>query len=122
VKNFLLKLLVFSLCIAAGNVVFQLYAPERFAVKHLWAVFAFFVGITFLFHSVITKAAQGSPQAFVRKYMGITAFRLFFFIIIIVVYRLAFGKEQAIPFAIAFLAHYFLFTIFEVAVLLRQLK
>lgn len=121
-RLFLIKLSLFSLLVGVCNFFFENHAGEQYRVKHLWQVFTFFVLTTAVFHTVITKASAGNPQSFIRKYMGITALRLFFFIGIILAYRFAFGKEQAIPFALAFIVHYFLYTIFEVSVLLKQLK
>lgn len=121
-KLFLIKLSLFSLVIGGCNFWFEHYAGAPYAVKHLWTVFAFFVFTTALFHLIITKAAEGNAQRFIRKYMGITAFKLFLLITIVLAYLMVFGKRETIPFAIAFMAHYFLYTIFEVVVLLKGLK
>ena len=121
-KSFLFALIGFSLVIATGNFLFEHFYAAEHPIKHLWALFFFFVFITAVFHSYIIAASKSEPHSFTRKYMVITALRLFLFIAIILIYRLVFGKEQGILFAIAFLAHYLLFTIFEVFILLRLLK
>jgi len=53
--------------------------------------------------------------------MGSTALRMMLCVTTVLVYRFI-DKPTVIPFAIGFLAHYFLFTIFEVSVLLKHLK
>ena len=121
-KSFLLKLFLFSLLISAADYCWQKFIGERFQVKHLWYILIFFVAATSLFHFLTLKAAAGAPKNFVRYYMGATGLRLLIYVVVIFIYRLSEGKEAAIPFAIAFMAHYFLFTVFEVAMLLKQLN
>jgi hypothetical protein len=82
---------------------------------------AFFSIITAVFHYFSINASKGKPQAFIRYYMGATALRLFLYAIIIVVYRFQ-DKPTLVPFAIGFMGHYFLYTLFEVPILLDELK
>ena len=121
-KSFLLKLFLFSLLMAGADYCWQHFMGEQFPVKHPWYILIFFIAATLLFHFLTLKAASGAPKNFVRYYMSATGLRLLIYVAVIFIYRLSEGKEAAIPFAIAFMAHYFLFTVFEVAVLLKQLK
>ena len=121
-KSFLLKLFLFSLLISAADYCWQLFMSEQFPVRHLWYILIFFIAATIAFHFLTLKAASGAPKNFVRYYMGATGLRLLIYVAVIFIYRLSEGKEAAIPFAIAFMAHYFLFTVFEVAMLLKQLN
>ena len=121
-KSFLLKLFLFSMLIAAADYCWQHFMGEQFPVRHLWYILIFFIAATLVFHFLTLKAAAGAPKNFVRYYMGATGLRLLIYVVVIFVYRLSEGKEAAIPFAIAFMAHYFFFTVFEVVMLLKQLK
>ena len=90
-------------------------------VPHMWIMLAFFVLATAIFHFIIVKSSEGKPQGFVRTYMGITALKLLIYLAIILAFCLS-HKPVAFQFAFGFLAHYFVFAIFEVALLLGQLK
>jgi len=97
------------------------FMPADDSVPRIWLILGFFIGITIIFHILITNAAKGKPQNFIRFYMGSTALRMAICLIVIVVYRFA-DKPTVIPFALGFMAHYMFFTIFEVTSLLRLLK
>ena len=96
------------------------FVPDN-RVPHPAAIIILFFVITALFHFVITKNKDARPQVIVRYYMSGTVLRLFLYIIILLLYRFI-DKPTLIPFAIAFVLHYFLFTAFEVAALVKQFR
>jgi hypothetical protein len=95
--------------------------PLEKHIPHVWMILGFFSITTAIFHFFAMQATKGKPQSFIRYYMGSTALRFFMYIMIIVAYRF-YDKPALIPFAIGFMGHYFLFTVFEVPVLLGELK
>lgn len=120
-KNFLLKFLLFTALVFAIDFCWIYFMPADKHVPHIWIMLAFFVLITALFHFLSLNASKGKPQAFIRFYMGSTGLRLFLYMMVIITYRF-YDKPTLIPFALGFMAHYFLFTIFEVPILLKELK
>ena len=120
-KNFLLKLLLFSLVAAILDLCWMHFAPVEKHIPFVWPMLGFFTVLTIAFHNLSVNASKGKPQAFIRFYMGSTGLRLFLYMMIIIAYRF-YDKPTLIPFAIGFMAHYFLFTAFEVPVLLKELK
>ncbi len=94
--------------------------PEYF-VQNAWIIPLFFTTITLVFHLLTMRSAKGDPQRFIRFYMGSTAIRMLLCIVVIVIYRFA-DKEGVLPFALAFMAQYIFFTIFEVSLLLKELR
>ena len=120
-KRFLIKLFAFTVLIAAINFCWIRLAPLENHIPHIWFMLAFFASATAVFHYFSLRASKGKPQAFIRYYMGSTALRLFFYVMIIMAYRF-YDKSTLIPFALGFMVHYFLFTVFEVPVLLKELK
>ncbi|MBI4931102.1 MAG: hypothetical protein HY841_10090 [Bacteroidetes bacterium] len=120
-KNFLAKLLVFSITIAIIDFCWIRFMPIEKHIPHVWMMFAFFIAVTIAFHFLSLNASKGKPQGFIRFYMGSTALRFFLYIMVILAYRF-YDKPTLIPFAIGFMAHYFFFTVFEVPVLLKELK
>ncbi|MEK6614529.1 MAG: hypothetical protein AABZ32_00225 [Bacteroidota bacterium] len=120
-KNFLAKLFVFSIAIAIINFFWIRFMPIEKHIPHAWLMIVFFGMMTSLFHFLSISATKGKPQGFIRFYMGSIVLRLFLYIMIIVAYRF-YDKPTLIPFAIGFMGHYFFFTIFEVPMLLKELK
>jgi hypothetical protein len=119
-KIFLVRLIVFSSLIGVLDICWNRFVPVN-QIPHLWSIILIFFSITALFHYVITKNKDARPQVIVRYYMSGTVLRLFLYIIILLLYRFI-DKPTLIPFAIAFVLHYFLFTAFEVMALMKQFK
>ena len=120
-KQFLIKLIIFSLLISIIDLCWISFLGDIYPVPNLWYIFVFFVVTTAVFHLITINASKGKPQGFIRAYMGITLIKMALCVGVIITYRFI-DKPTVIPFALAFLAHYFLFTIFEVTALLKQLK
>jgi len=120
-KNFFIKLFVYSIVIALIDFCWIYFMPIEKHIPHVWLMLGFFIATTALFHFFSLQQSKGKPQGFIRFYMGSTALRFFLYIMIIVAYRF-YEKPTLIPFAIGFMGHYFLFTVFEVPVLLKELK
>lgn len=120
-KSFITKLSIYSLFIALADYSWNNFMPVSNLIPNIWFIFSFFIILTIAFHFFIMKAAMGRPQSFVTFYMGSTALRMMLCLIVIVAYRFI-DKPNIIPFAIAFILHYFLFTIFEVTTLLRHFR
>ena len=120
-RSFAIKLIVFSFIIAAIDYCWNKFMDSNMFIPHVWFIFSFFFLITMIFHLLTMMSAKKKPQNFIRFYMGSTALRMMLCLIVIVAYRFV-NKPTLIPFALAFIAHYFLFTIFEVTMLLRHLR
>ncbi len=120
-KNFFLRLIVYSILIASLDFCWIRFMPIENHIPHVWMMFLFFALTTAFYHVLSINASKGKPQGFIRYYMSSTALRLFLYIMVIVAYRF-YDKPTLIPFAIGFMAHYLLFTVFEVPVLLKELK
>ena len=120
-KSFLVKLLFFTILIAAIDFCWIRFMPVEKHIPHVWMMAGFFAISTALFHFLSIRASKGRPQGFIRYYMGSTALRLFVYIMIIMIYRF-YDKNSLVPFAVGFMGHYFLFAFFEVPALLRELR
>lgn len=120
-KNFLIKLFLFSGIIATLDLCWHFFSPAENRIPFVWPMLLFFMAASALFHALSIQASKGRPQAFIRFYMGSTGIRLFAYLLVILAYRF-YDKPTLVPFAIGFMAHYFLFTAFEVPVLLKELR
>jgi hypothetical protein len=95
--------------------------PVEKHVPHTWLILVFFASITATFHFLSVKASKARPAVIIRFFMSTTAIRLFLYMLLILAYRF-YDKTSFIPFTVGFMMHYFLFTVFEVPVLLSELK
>jgi len=116
--SFFTKLGIFSAITFV--IIYFLQQSIYFKSSLYWLVWLFFIFSTVVIHVLLTKAQQ-SPQKFIRTFMGLTALKLFAYLLILVVYALL-RKQSAMPFIFCFLLMYFLYTPFEVIMLFKQLK
>ena len=119
-KSFIVRLLIFAALISLADLGWNYSFPEN-PVPHWWFIVLFFTGVTAGFHSVMMRNRNERPQVIVRSYMTGTVLRLFLFIIVLVLYRVI-SRPTLVPFAIAFIIHYFAFTFFEVSHLMKQFR
>jgi hypothetical protein len=120
-KSFFLQLALFSIATSGLIFLWKSYAPLRFQTHLSWFIWLFFIITTSLVHVVLIKSAEGNPKKFVNYFMGITAAKLFAYLIIITFYTLL-RKEAALGFVLFFLLMYFFYSAFEVVTLLRHFK
>lgn len=117
--SFGVKLSIFS--VIAFAIIYFLQQTSYFNSSLYWLVWLFFICSTLFIHIILTKAAQQSGQQFIRTFMGLTAIKLFGYLIIIVVYAFL-RKQSALPFTLCFLLMYFLYSAFEVITLYKYLR
>lgn len=120
-KSFYSKLAIFSLFTLALLFVWKGYASARFQSDLLLALWVFFVLTTGFIHYILTTVSAKDPKRFVGYFMGITALKLFGYLIIIVIYALLM-KEAALGFTLWFLTLYLLYSGFEVVMLMKHFK
>lgn len=120
-KSFFVQLTLFSIFTLGILLLVQHYASIRFQTDLFWLIWLFFIATTSLIHLVLTKAAKQDPKKFVLYFMGITGFKLFGYLIIIIAYGLL-NRDNATGFIMCFLLSYFLYSGFEVVTLLKHLK
>ena len=120
-KKFIIRTLNFSLIIAAIAFVIFYFLIPQFYLQVFPFLLLFFVLTTIGIHLLLTKAGKKPIRQFSTFYLGSITAKLFVYFIFIIAYVLA-DKSNAIPFIIAFLSLYILFTFFETYSLLNSLK
>jgi hypothetical protein len=119
-QNFLLYLGIYtSVIIMAGFFLFQ-YFPEKQPV-HIYYLYLFFFVITALSHYLLLSSTSKRQQRFPAYFMGVTAFKLFTSMALIIVYALMYPPE-AKKFLVGFFILYVLYTAFEIIHLLKYLR
>jgi hypothetical protein len=120
-RSFLVRLLIFSAFTHLLIFAWVKLLPARFQTSSLVLVWGFFVLTTALIHYILSKAAERDPKKFVGYFMGITAVKLFGYLLVIIAYAMI-RKEGALGFILWFLVMYLFYTVFEVIMLMRHLK
>jgi len=120
-SRFLIKLLIFSVIVAGAIIAFKQLMPPKYNTSTAWFSFAYFVLLTAGLHYMLISKAKGDPKKFVQNYMLVTSLKLFSSLAVVVVGMLV-NRAGASSFAVTFLVLYFIYTIFEIVVLLRDLK
>lgn len=120
-KSFYLKLAIFSVFTLGILFLWKGYASARFQSDLLLALWVFFIVTTAGIHYLLTSVSEKEPKRFVGYFMGITAMKLFGYLIIVVIYALL-KKEAALGFTLWFLTLYLLYSGFEVVMLMKHFK
>lgn len=121
IRPFLLKLSLFSLFTLSLLCFWKQFSADRFQSEFMFSLWLFFVFSTALIHLILVKVAEKDPKRFVGYFMGITAIKLFGYLIIITIYALI-KREAALGFTLWFLVLYLLYSGFEVVMLLKHFK
>ena len=119
IKKFSFRIILFSAIIAGLTVLFQWLLPQ-YASPALPFIVLFFFIITLLTMFIVLREDKGKEEKkFVSSYMLSRVIKLLSCLIFLLVYVLV-KKEDAMRFAISFLAIYFLYSIFEVFLLKKE--
>lgn len=119
IKKFSFRIILFSAIIAGLTVLFQWLFPQ-YASPALPFIVLFFFIITLLTMFIVLRDDKGrEAKKFVSSYMLSRVIKLLSCLVFLLVYVLV-RKEDAMRFAIAFLAIYFLYSIFEVFLLKKE--
>jgi len=120
IKKFSFRILVFSVVVAGLTVLFQWLCPN-YASPALPFIVLFFCIITLFTIYIVLRDEKGKAQnRFVSNYLLSRIIKIFSCLIFLVAYMLL-NKSDAIRFAIAFLVIYFLYSIFEVVVMKKEM-
>ena len=119
IKKFSFRIILFSAIIAGLTVLFQWLFPQ-YASPALPFIVLFFFIITLLTMYIVLRVDKGrEAKKFVSSYMLSRVITLLSCLVFLLVYILV-KKDDAIRFAIAFLAIYFLYSIFEVFLMKKE--
>ncbi len=119
--KFLLIVLAITLACAAGQTVFNQQAPAKFIMKNGYVLLGIFAVSVSVIHLFLLRSAQGRPQAFVTKFLGVTVFKFMFYMLLLIVYLL-FTEENKMALILHFLFYYAVFTVLEVSMLYSEME
>ena len=121
IKKFSFRILVFSAVVAGLTVLFQWLCPN-YASPALPFIVLFFCIITLFTIYIVLRDEKGTAQQrFISNYYLSRIIKIFSCLIFLIAYMLL-NKPDALRFAIAFLVVYFMYSIFEVVVLKKEMS
>jgi hypothetical protein len=114
---------VVSLLLFAGLVFGMLYGaavwfPAALTAGYVLPISSYFFLVTLGFHVGLVRSAKGNPSMFIRYYMAATTLKLFLHLGVLVFFAVL-ATTGVIQFVITFVAHYAVYTAFEVVIAYR---
>lgn len=122
--KFIIVVTVVTLICAAAQWIWNLAAPAEYVIADGFLLLGIIAFTATAVHLFLLSSAKGSGAGFVRSFIGSTALKFMFYIMVLVVFAL-FSKDDKRVVVIHFLVYYAVFTILEVTMLysaLQQLK
>lgn len=120
--SYFLKLTFYSLFVTLLVFCWNQFIPPEYTSLNAYFIIAYFAIFSFVTHLWLVKSLSSPNKSqFTMRFMVASGIKLFLSVIIIIVYAMM-KKQDTIPFAILFLFNYFLFTGFEIPILLKQIK
>ncbi|MFN8285469.1 MAG: hypothetical protein U0V74_01880 [Chitinophagales bacterium] len=122
--KFLITVAIVTLICAGGQALWNIFAPAQYVISDGFLLLGIIAFMATAVHLFLLNRAQGSGASFVRSFIGSTALKFMFYLMILIVFVL-FTKDNKQVLVIHFLVYYAIYTVLEVAMLysaLQQLK
>jgi hypothetical protein len=120
-SQFILRLTLLSVSLGLVALLLSRILPERMISPALPYLFLLFYLTGALVHYILLRITSMNPRKFVSYFMLATFFKLMNYLIVILVYTI-YVKEGILPFILTFFVLYIIYTVFEVATILKQTK
>ena len=120
--SYFFKLFIFSFFVFIGVYYWNKLLPVEYTTANAYYIVLFFAIFSFLTHlALINSLSSQNKNDFSYRFMAASGIKMILSLFIILIYGFL-RKKEIVSFAILFLLNYFLFTGFELFLLLRQLK
>jgi hypothetical protein len=118
---FIKKISILTLSLCVFYFVFFFFVNPDLFLPVFFLVILFLYCLTLIVHNILIKSSKDRLAKFSVNFMIATSIKLVLYTIFIVLYLIS-DKQNAIPFVAFFLFNYFIFTIFEVYSITKELK
>ncbi len=120
-KVFFRQLTRFTLVVVLVYTVIMLFLPSAYISDVFWAFIPFFYLVVLLSKYALNLLTRNKKSDFTSQFISITVIRFLVYVGVLLTYALL-RPEDAIVFVITFFVIYFIYTMFEVAFLYRELS
>jgi hypothetical protein len=110
---FVVRLFIFTLIISLLGFMAFYFLPAGYYSPAFPFLLVFFAAVTLIVHKRILKALYKKPSKFVNYFMLTTFIKMFFFLVVMIIYALI-NREDAIRFIIIYFILYLFYTVFDV--------
>lgn len=119
-KKYYLHFIIVSIGTFVLSYGLSLIENNYFSTNHYWIPLVFFALSTLGINAVLTKSDKNSKE-FVFKTLALSMARLLACMVMVLIYSLI-NKPGALAFSCHFMIQYIIFTVFEIAQLLKYIK
>jgi len=119
-KRFVLFLGVVTLLAVIVSAIFKWLAPAYMVSSVLLFIPLFYFVILFFSKFILQYVSRRDDRKFAQTFLAISMFRFLLYLAVLIAYSLVFPAD-AVRFIISFFVFYFLFTVFEISYLHRDL-
>jgi len=116
-QKILIKNALFTSAIALISFVLFRTIFSEYNIPVFWVLLLVLALTTAIIHIVLLKLTDSSSSAFFSRFFLVTGIKMIFLLTFIVAYSFL-HPTQAVPFLISFLSLYFVFTVFEVLIII----
>ena len=120
IKFLLLVFVITGVC-ALLQTLWNRQMPEKMHLQNGFLLLGIFAVSVSAIHLFLLSSTGGEPQAFIRKFLGVTVFKFMFYIFLIIVFLL-FSTENKQALILHFLFYYAVFTVLEVSMLYGEMQ
>lgn len=120
-KRFLIQELVFTALVAIMALALFNTILAKFYLPVFWGLIAIIAILTSVFHYSIIQIQDKGASKFATRFMMVSGIKMMIYLVFITAYAFIFPDKAKI-FLISFFILYLLYTVFEVALIVRYLK
>lgn len=118
---FVKQLTVFSIALFLIYGISALFLPDKYTSKAFWGFVPFFYTVVLATKALLQKISSKQKKNFSLLFVRIKVLRFALYFSVLLIYAFSF-PDDAVVFVITFLLFYFIYTIFEVLFLYRDMK
>lgn len=119
-RNFFISGVILGIVLVLLSIAAQKVFPDK-SFHSIYFIVPFVLMVTNAFHFSLMKASLTAPRSFVGKFMAFSGVKLLLYMIVLLLYAF-FVKQEVVSFLLLFFLTYILYTILEIASILKFLK
>ena len=113
IKKYTTGIVIITTVVAVGGYFLLNNVLKSPVAKVFPFITAFVAVVTLAIHIMLVRRVGGKPNQFVNTFMLANTFKLFLYLLFMIVYALVF-KAQAVPFVISFFSLYIIYTGYDI--------
>lgn len=121
-RSYIIKLSIFTGVFAVIGIVAQSLLPAHRFPSAFLPLLGFYYLLSAGAHFILLKGNEKSPNRFTAYFMAVSGLKMLAYIIALAIYVGLIDRAGAIPFVIAFTVFYAFYTVFDVVMLMGEVR